>query len=190
MNRSIGGIPIVGWITALGALIGGIWYIKKRQGSTGATTAAQPQFTQAQEVQDFQIFSSLTSAQQASDLNMVSELASLFSGGGGSSSAATGSGSGGGGAGTTTTPTTTPPASAIPSPAPTGTAPPATVPASNSGVPGVNYSAPQGINDPNFLTTPATGQISIGGQSYPVGSSAANAAAVTAGDNPLDFYQL
>lgn len=193
MNRTLGGIPIIGWIVALGAVVGGSLWLKKRQATSGAsstTAGQQPQFTQAQEVQDFQIFSSLTSAQQASDLNMVSELASLFSGG--SSSAATGSGSGGGGAGTTTTPTTTttPPASAIPSPAPTGTAPPATVPASNSGVPGVNYSAPQGINDPNFLTTPATGQISIGGQSYPVGSSAANAAAVAAGDNPLDFYQL
>lgn len=64
------------------------------------------------------------------------------------------------------------------------------VPLSNSGVPNVNYSAPNGISDPAFLTTPATGQVAIGGQNYPVGSTAANNAAIAAGVNPASLYQL
>jgi hypothetical protein len=63
-------------------------------------------------------------------------------------------------------------------------------PQSNSGVPGVSYSAPGGINDPTFLTTPASGQVAIGGQNYPVGSTAANNAAISSGVNPASLYQL
>lgn len=126
MNRTIGGLPLIYWIGALGLGIGAFVWIKKRGASTTSPgSAAKPgaanQFTQAQEVQDFQIFSALTGAQQASDLNMVSELAGLFSGG--SSTGTTGgavTGSGGGGTG----------GSAVPSPPSTGTAVPTTIPAS------------------------------------------------------------
>jgi hypothetical protein len=71
--------------------------------SGGATTgpAATPPFTQAQEVQDFQIFSALTGAQQASDLNFLGEVAGLFAGG---SSPTTSAATTGGSGGSTTTP--------------------------------------------------------------------------------------
>jgi hypothetical protein len=135
MNRTIGGIPLTVWLAALGGIVGISLYVKKKQGSSTTGTAATPAFTQTQEVQDFQIFSSLTGAQQASDLNMVSELAGLFSGGGSSATGSSsgggtsGGGSGGGGStGSTSTPTaTSTPASAIPSPPSTGAAPPTTV---------------------------------------------------------------
>ena len=133
MNRTLGGIPIIGWVVALGAVVGGALWLKKRQAKSGAspTAAAQPAFTQAQEVQDFQIFSSLTSSQQASDLSFVSEMASLFSGGGSPTSSTAGGGAGGGGGAGTTTTTPNPGGSMVPSPAATGSAPPATVAASS-----------------------------------------------------------
>jgi hypothetical protein len=108
VNRSIGGIPILGWIAALGALGAGIWYIKRKPGkaATGTASTSAPAFSQAQEVQDFQIFSSLTSQQQASDESFVSQMLSLF-GGGSSSGAGSATGSGGSGStGTTYTPPT------------------------------------------------------------------------------------
>lgn len=127
MNRTIGGIPLIYWIGALGLGIGAFaWIKKKSSGSSAPATGAAaktPSFTQAQEVQDFQIFSALTGAQQASDLNFLTEVAGLFSGG--SSTGTTGgaaTGSGGGGTG----------GSAVPSPPSTGTTAPATVPASTT----------------------------------------------------------
>jgi len=97
--------------------------MRKRAGTTTGTAtpgtpAGQPSFTQAQEVQDFQVFSALTGAQQASDLNFLSEVASLFSGG---------SSTGG-----TSTPTSTPAGTA---PANTGTAPPTTTAQSAAAAP-------------------------------------------------------
>lgn len=125
-GRTIGGIPIIGWVIAVGVGIAGFaWFKKKGSASSSAAAGAAaktPSFTQAQEVQDFQIFSALTSAQQGSDLNFLSEVAGLFSGGSSTGTTGTGTGAAGGGA-----------PSPIPSPAPTGTAPPATVPASTVG---------------------------------------------------------
>jgi hypothetical protein len=111
-------IPPLYWVIGLVAGIGALVWIKKRgaTGSPGTATGA-PSFTQAQEVQDFQIFSALTSQQQASDLNMVSELAGLFSGG-----SSTGTGSGGG--------------SGSPSPPSTGAVPPTVQSAYNTGLQG------------------------------------------------------
>jgi hypothetical protein len=124
VNRTIGGIPLIYWIGALGVgVLGFMWFKKKSAGSTTATTGAAaktPAFSQAQEVQDFQIFSALTGAQQGSDLNFLTEVAGLFAGGQSTGVTATPTGTGGGGSSP----------SPIPSPAPTGTAPPATVPAS------------------------------------------------------------
>jgi hypothetical protein len=122
VNGRIAGIPISVWgIGIIGGIVGFMW-IRKRSSSssTGAGGAApgQPTFTQQQEVQDFQIFSSLTSAQQASDLNFLSEVAGLFAGGGSPQS------------------TTTPPPTTTPSPPPTGTTPPATTPAAAPKTPG------------------------------------------------------
>jgi hypothetical protein len=109
-------IPPLYWVIGLVAGIGALVWIKKRgaTGSPGTATGA-PSFTQAQETQDFQIFSALTSQQQASDLNMVSELAGLFSGG-----SSTGTGSGGG--------------SGSPSPPSTGAVPPTVQSAYTTGV--------------------------------------------------------
>lgn len=127
MNRTIGGIPLLYWIGGLALGIGAFAWIKKKSASSASPTAGAaaktPSFTQAQEVQDFQIFSALTGAQQASDLNFLTEVAGLFSGG--SSTGTTGgavTGSGGGGTG----------GSAVPSPPSTGTTVPATVPASTA----------------------------------------------------------
>jgi len=118
VNRP-GGIPLIAWIGALALGVGGyIWFRKKGSSAASPATAAKtatPSFTQAQEVQDFQIFSALTSAQQGSDLNFLTEVAGLF--GGGSSTGTTGNTS------TNTNP--------IPSPANVGTVAPATVPASS-----------------------------------------------------------
>jgi hypothetical protein len=72
------------WFAGVGVGVVGFLYFKKRSGSTSAAPAkatTTPTFTQAQEVQDFQIFSALTGAQQASDLNFLSQVAGLFSGG-------------------------------------------------------------------------------------------------------------
>jgi hypothetical protein len=154
MNRTIGGLPLIYWIGALGLGIGAFVWMKKKGTSSGAPATAKAgapaSFTQAQEVQDFQVFSALTSSQQASDLNFLSEFAGLFSGGSSTSGAGAGAGSSAGTGGTNPgganipSPTT----SSIPSPPSTGTAPPATTPASNPGVtylePGgpVNFSAP------------------------------------------------
>lgn len=104
------------------AAVGFVWF-QKRSTSSGTASPAtagktgQPAFSQAQEVQDFQVFSALTSAQQGSDLNFLTEVAGLLGGGSstaGGSTVPTGSGGGNG----------------VPSPPSTGTAPPATVPAS------------------------------------------------------------
>jgi hypothetical protein len=117
VNRP-GGIPIIFWLGGLVAGVGGFIWLRKRNASGGTASPAtagktgQPAFSQAQEVQDFQVFSSLTSAQQASDLNFLSEVAGLI--GGGSSTG-------------TNTPA---PPTGVPSPPPTGTTPPATIPAS------------------------------------------------------------
>lgn len=143
MNRTIGGIPLIYWIGALGVgILGFAWFRKKSTGSGAATTGAAaktPSFTQAQEVQDFQIFSALTGAQQASDLNFLTEVAGLFSGG--SSTGATGgAATGGGGGGGSPSP--------IPSPPSTGTAPPATVPKSTVTPAPPAASAPQ--NQPGY----------------------------------------
>lgn len=114
MNGRVAGIPISVWgIGIIGGIVGFMWIRKRSSSSTGAGGAApgQPTFTQQQEVQDFQIFSSLTGAQQASDLNFLGEVASLFAGGGTQQ----------------TTPQTG--GSTTPSPPSTGAAPPATTPA-------------------------------------------------------------
>lgn len=123
MNRP-GGIPIIFWLGALAAGIGGfVWLRKRNSGSSGTASPAtagktgQPSFTQAQEVQDFQVFSALTSAQQGSDLNFLSEVATLVGGGASTAGGSSGSGTG------------------IPSPPSTGTTPPATVPTSTVAAP-------------------------------------------------------
>jgi hypothetical protein len=118
MNRTIAGIPLLYWVAALGLGAGAFVWIKKKSGSSSAApttgAAAKPAaYSQQQEVSDFQIFSALTSAQQGSDLNFISEVAPLFSGG---SSTGTGSGTGS--------------STNVPAPANTGTVAPATVPAS------------------------------------------------------------
>ncbi len=140
MNRTIGGLPILYWAVGLGVgVIGFLWIKKRSGGSTAAPAAAKPNpqaFTQAQEVQDFQVFSALTGAQQASDLNFLSEVAGLFSGG--SSTGTPGVGAGGGG---TASPV---PVSAVPSPPSTGTVAPATTPASSASSP----TAAWGSTDP------------------------------------------
>lgn len=124
MNRTIGGLPLWMWAAGLGVGVLGFLWVRKSSAkattTTGAKTAAQPQFSQAQEVQDFQIFSALTGAQQASDLNFLTEVAGLFAGG-----SSTGTTQGGG---MSSGPVTTggAPVSTTPSPPSTGTAPPAT----------------------------------------------------------------
>jgi hypothetical protein len=114
MNRTIGGMPIWLWAAGLGIGVLGFLWIKKRgtSGSSSPGTAAQPAFTQTQEVQDFQIFSALTGAQQASDLNFLGQVAGLF----------------GGGSSTATAPPTTPSTPVAPAPPSTGTVPPAAAP--------------------------------------------------------------
>ena len=46
------------------------------------------------------------------------------------------------------------------------------------------------VNQPNNCMFYFTPLVRIAGHWYPIGSSAANHAAVAAGINPLDFYQL
>ena len=87
MNRTLFGLPVSMW--AVGVVAGVVAFVWMRKRSTTAsggsstpgTPAGQPSFTQAQEVQDFQIFSALTGQQQGSDLNFLSEVAQLFQGG-------------------------------------------------------------------------------------------------------------
>jgi hypothetical protein len=126
VNRTIGGIPLIYWIGALGVgILGFAWFRKKSTGTATTGAAAKtPAFSQQQEVQDFQVFQSLAGAQQASDLNFLTEVAGLFSGGSSTGTPAGGSATGGGGGGGSSSP--------IPSPPSTGTAPPATVPASQT----------------------------------------------------------
>ena len=118
MNDRIAGIPLYVWAVGMVAGIYGFMWMRRRSGGTTSSTTAtgtppgQPVFTQAQEVQDFQIFSALTGQQQGSDLNFLSEVASLFSGGA---------------SGGTTTPASTPAQTA---PANTGGTIPATTQAS------------------------------------------------------------
>ncbi len=102
---------IVAGVAAFGA---GFWWIKRNQNKTGQpqAAAAAPAFSQAQEIQDFQIYSQLTQSQQAGDLSFVGSMLSLFNGGSsnGKSSGTTGGASGGssgGGGGTTATNTQT-----------------------------------------------------------------------------------
>jgi hypothetical protein len=175
MERTIGGIPLLGWLIAIGIGIGGLAWIKKHGAAAPSTPGGTPQFSQTQEVSDFQIFSSLTAAQQASDLNFLTEVASLFSGGsstgattgGGSVSGSTG-GSGGGTATTTPPPVTTSP---VTSPPATGVAPPATMP--------VAAPTPAAPATPGFgtINLPGIGQSIILGQiggspGYSVGGGA------------------
>lgn len=116
MDRTIAGIPIPYWAGALIAgVVGFMWFRKRATGSSspGASVGASgPAFSQLQETQDFQIFSALTGAQQASDLNFLGQVASLFAGG----------------SSTQTPPSSTAPGGGSTAPAPpsTGTAPPAT----------------------------------------------------------------
>lgn len=127
MNRTLGGIPIIGWAIGVVAIVGGIVWFRRQQAKSGTGapgSASAPQFSQTQEVQDFQVFSALTSQQQASDEAYVGQLIGLFSGG--PSTGATGGVTGGGG---------TQGGSAVPSPPSTGTVPPATAPAAASSTP-------------------------------------------------------
>ncbi len=132
MNRPAG-IPLIIWIGALAVGIGGFVWFRRRNSSSGTASPAtagktgQPAFSQAQEVQDFQVFSSLTSAQQGSDLNFLTEVAGLL--GGGSSTGTTNIPTGGGGSSGSGS------GSGVSSPPPTGTAPPATVAASTVAAP-------------------------------------------------------
>jgi hypothetical protein len=148
--RTVGGIPIIGWIGALAVGVVGFLWFKKQSAASSTGTAAKPgqtqPFTQAQEVQDFQVFSALTGAQQASDLNFLTEVAGLFSGG--SSTASGGGTTGGGGGG----------GSSVPSPPPTGTTPPATTPAPTAatGSP-VTYGAPGQSATTTFSSAPPAG---------------------------------
>jgi hypothetical protein len=124
VNRTIAGLPVAYWAAGLLAgVIGFVWMRSRTKSpSGGATTgsAATPTFTQAQEVQDFQIFSALTGAQQASDLNFLGEVAGLFAGGGTTGSSTPGSGGG----------------STVPSPPSTPGVPPAVFNAYSQGVQG------------------------------------------------------
>ena len=83
MKRTLAGIPVWGWGLGAAAFAGALWWIKRGQSKTGSTTtkAAAPAFSSTQEVQDFQIFSQLTSAQQGSDLSFLSTILGLFAGG-------------------------------------------------------------------------------------------------------------
>lgn len=123
MNRP-GGLPIIVWIGALAAGIGGFVWLRKRNSSSSGTASpatagktGQPAFSQAQEVQDFQVFSALTSAQQGSDLNFLNEVAGFL--GGGSSTGMSSSGVGGSASGGSSS-------TGIPSPPTTDTVSPAT----------------------------------------------------------------
>jgi len=103
------------WAAALGAVVFGYWWMRKRTTQPPTPAGGQsgpPPFTQQQEVSDFQIFSSLTGAQQASDLNFLSEVAGLFAGG--------------------QSPTSNTPGGTGTAPPSTGTAPPSTTPAASS----------------------------------------------------------
>jgi hypothetical protein len=115
-------LPI--WVYGAALAIGGLgfYFFRKKSGTSGTASSATPPFTQTQEVQDFQIFSALTGAQQASDLNFLGEIAGLLGGGGTNSSGSTTGSGGSGGGGSTGT------GSAIPSPPSTGSAPPSVVP--------------------------------------------------------------
>jgi len=87
MNDRIAGIPLYVWAVGMVAGIYGFMWMRRRSGGTTSSTTAtgtppgQPVFTQAQEVQDFQVFSALTGQQQGSDLNFLTEVAQLFAGG-------------------------------------------------------------------------------------------------------------
>lgn len=95
MKRTLGGWPLWVWIAVGGAaLLGGVWYLRRKQASAASpqgqqaapASNGQPLFSQQQELQDFGIFQSLTQAQQGSDVQFLSEVASLFGGGGASAS--------------------------------------------------------------------------------------------------------
>jgi hypothetical protein len=143
VNRP-GGIPPIFWLAGIVAGIGGFVWLRKRSSSSGAASPAtagktgQPVFSQAQEVQDFQVFSSLTSAQQGSDLNFLTEVAGLLGGGsstGTTSTPVSSTGSSGGGGST-----------GVPAPTSTGTTAPATVPASTVAAP----AAPSPQSEPGY----------------------------------------
>lgn len=81
MNRNL-----LVYLGLLGAgVLGFLWVRKNKAGSSSSgsssSAAKTPAYSQQQEVSDFQIFSALTSQQQASDVNFLSQAASLFSGG-------------------------------------------------------------------------------------------------------------
>lgn len=132
MTRTIAGLPLWAWLVGAAAFGGSIWWIKRGQqksGQGGSKASAAPAFSKTQEIQDFQIYSQLTSAQQASDLSFVGTMLQLFQGG-----TSSGTTTGGGTAtttapATTTTPTTTPTPAAAPAsaaaPAPAAAAAPA-----------------------------------------------------------------
>jgi hypothetical protein len=153
VNRTIGGLPLIYWIGALGLGIGVFAWIKKKGASTGAASPATAakgaqanSFSQAQQVEDFQIYSALSGSQQASDLNFLSEVAGLFAGG--SSTGTTGgstSGSGGGG-------------TVAPAPPSTGTTSPTTTPITY-GAPGQSGTTTFGAPPP-----PGTGYVWTGSQ--------------------------
>lgn len=155
MNRNL-----LVYLGLLGAGVLGFLWVRKNKsgasssGSGGSSAAKTPAYSQQQEVSDFQIFSALTSQQQASDVNLLTEAASLFSGG--SSTAATGAGSGavsGSGGGSPATGV-----SSVPSPTPAATTAPVTTPASTASAPsnpGVTYIEPGG--PVNFSQPPPPG---------------------------------
>ena len=169
-----GGIPLIGWIGALVLGIGGVVWVRKRGSSSGSSSPStagktgQPAFSQAQEVQDFQVFSALTSAQQGSDLNFLSEVASLL--GGGSSTGTTSGTSTGASSGTST-------GSGVSAPASTGTTSPATVPASTvassstpaSSQPGYGAGLAQlQANNPNLAAAPGIAGYTVSYNGVPI----------------------
>lgn len=122
MRRSIGGLPLWAWVAALGAVVGGAVLVKRRQSGSaaGATSpAVQQPFSAQQEMQDFQVFQALTSAQQSSDLGFVSQMLAMFGAGGGTAATGAAPGSGGGGSSSTGIPLPAPPTTSSPAP-PTG----------------------------------------------------------------------
>lgn len=156
MTRTIFGVPLWGVLAGAGAFGVALWYIKRKQSQSGATTpGGQPAFSQAQEIQDFQVFSQLTQSQQASDLSIFGQMLSLF----------------GGGKSTATTPKTTPKTTVGPSPnQPATPQKPATPTPAKPTVPATTA---QKLH-PGTPGTPALGTTTLGGQQYYVLGSVQN----------------
>lgn len=160
MNRTVAGLPLWMWGVGAAAFGAAIWWIKRGQSKSGqpsTSKAAAPAFSQQQEIQDFQIYSQLTSAQQASDLSFVSTMLGLFEGGSSNAATTTGAGTATGSNSTPTT-TTSPTTTTTPTTtSPTYVTPPASVGPSVAISPGTTGTpAPTPTTPSPATTTPTT----------------------------------